>query len=179
MNVQRLWAPWRLAYIRSIGKTTRGCFICRGARSSDDDKNLVVARTRLSIAILNRFPYNSGHVMVAPRAHKGGFDALTDDEMLDIFRQTRAMITLLKQVYNPEGFNVGVNLGSVAGTSLPSHLHVHIVPRWNGDVNFMPMIADTKVVPELLGQTLKKLKKQIRVNQRAINADNRKGVRRG
>ena len=156
MSHQQLWAPWRLNYIANavdkdvteLPKTD--CFLCRYRDDTRDGENYVVDRTEHSLIVLNRFPYNNGHLLIAPREHKAALAELSDAELLDLQKQIRRMIALLTLVMGADGFNVGLNLGRVAGAGLPGHLHWHIVPRWNGDVNFMPVIADTKVIPQSL-----------------------------
>jgi ATP adenylyltransferase len=152
--VDRLWAPWRLAYAAAPQKPppTAGpdCFICRGLAESDDRANLIATRTEISCVVLNRFPYNNGHLLVAPKAHKAGLDDLTDAELLDLQVTVRDMIGVLRAKMSPDGFNVGLNLGAAAGAGLPGHLHWHIVPRWNGDTNFMPILGDAKVIVQSL-----------------------------
>lgn len=150
----QLWAPWRLSYVKQPAKPlpTAGpdCFICRGAVGSDDRENLIVLRTNLSCVILNRFPYTNGHVLVAPFAHKARPDELADEEALDLQRGIRRMIGVMEKSLNPDGFNVGLNLGRAAGAGLPGHLHWHIVPRWVGDTNFMPVVGDVRVIVQSL-----------------------------
>jgi ATP adenylyltransferase len=150
--MDQLWAPWRLAYIARDAPPQDGdeCFICRGLAESDDRKNLVVLRTDLSAVLLNRFPYNNGHLLIAPKAHKGRLDELTADETLDLQQALTRMVQLLERAMRPEGFNVGLNLGKVAGAGLPGHLHWHVVPRWNGDTNFMPVLGDVRVIAQSL-----------------------------
>jgi ATP adenylyltransferase len=154
--VDHLWAPWRLSYVATPKDkpptTGDECFICRGvaASESDDRANLVVHRSALSVVLLNRFPYNNGHLLVCPRAHRGRLDELTTDELLDVQLVLRKMLGVLQKRMNPDGFNVGLNLGRAAGAGVPGHLHWHIVPRWTGDVNFMPVVADTKVISQSL-----------------------------
>ena len=155
MSHETLWAPWRLSYIansvdKDVAAPKEGCFLCRYRDDTRDAVNYVVDRSEHSLIVLNRFPYNNGHLLIAPREHKAGLDDLRDSELLDLQVQLRRMIKLLSLVMGAEGFNVGLNLGRVAGAGLPGHLHWHIVPRWNGDVNFMPAIADTKVIPQSL-----------------------------
>ncbi len=146
-----LWAPWRLDYIlANKDNPDGGCFICRGLAAQSDRENLVLWRGRLSVVVLNRFPYNNGHLLVAPVAHKGALAELTDDELLELMQTQRRMMDLLDQVLQPHGFNVGLNLGRVAGAGLPGHLHWHVVPRWNGDTNFMPVVSDTRVIVQSL-----------------------------
>jgi ATP adenylyltransferase len=153
--VDQLWAPWRLAYVANPKEShpspaPEECFICRGVAGADDRANLLVHRTELSVVVLNRFPYNNGHLLVAPRAHKGRLDELTPAELLDVQVTLREMIRVLEKRMTPDGFNLGVNLGKVAGAGLPGHLHWHVVPRWAGDTNFMPVLADTKVIVQSL-----------------------------
>ncbi len=156
MSHETLWAPWRLNYIanaadkNTIEPPASGCFLCRYRDDSHDAQNYVVDRSEHSLIVLNRFPYNNGHLLIAPREHKATLDELTDAELLDLQVQLRRMVKLLSLVMGAEGFNVGLNLGRVAGAGLPGHLHWHIVPRWNGDVNFMPVIADAKVISQSL-----------------------------
>ena len=151
--MDQLWAPWRLAYVANPKEKERpadDCFICRGVTSSDDRENLLVHRSGLSVVVLNRFPYNNGHLLVAPVTHKGRPEELSHEELLDLQLVLRKMLGVLEKLMTPDGFNVGLNLGKVAGAGLPGHLHWHIVPRWNGDTNFMPVVADTKVIPQSL-----------------------------
>jgi ATP adenylyltransferase len=153
--VDHLWAPWRLAYIATPKEKqpTGGsgdCFLCAGIAGTDDKANLLVHRTELSVVVLNRFPYNNGHLLVAPKAHKATLAELTPDELLDLQLTLRKMLGIIEKRMNPDGFNVGLNLGRVAGAGLPGHLHWHIVPRWNGDTNFMPVFTDTRVISQSL-----------------------------
>jgi ATP adenylyltransferase len=154
--MDHLWAPWRLSYVATPKDkpptTGDECFICRGvaAIEADDRANLLVHRAELSAVFLNRFPYNNGHLLVCPRAHKGRLDELTTEELLDLQLVLRKMTGVLQKRMNPDGFNVGLNLGRTAGAGVPGHLHWHIVPRWLGDVNFMPVVADTKVISQSL-----------------------------
>jgi ATP adenylyltransferase len=150
--MEQLWAPWRLAYVAAAKPPTAGdpCFICQGLAQADDRQNLIVLRTSASVVLLNRFPYNNGHLLVAPRAHKGRLDELTDDEVLETMTTLRRMVGLLGEMLHPDGYNIGLNLGRSAGAGLPGHLHWHIVPRWDGDTNFMPILADVKVIAQSL-----------------------------
>jgi len=150
--VNHLWAPWRLSYVASAKAPAKDdpCFICKGLEENDDRKNLLPLRTPRSVVLLNRFPYNNGHLLIAPRAHKGNLDDVTADELLEVMETLRRMVTLLDRLMRPEGYNIGLNLGRAAGAGLPGHLHWHVVPRWDGDTNFMPIIADTKVVAQSL-----------------------------
>jgi ATP adenylyltransferase len=147
-----LWAPWRLAYV-AAAKPPAGddpCFICRGLAEDDDRRNLIALRTARSVVVLNRFPYNNGHLLIAPVTHKGRLDELTSDELLEVMETLRRMVGHLDELMHPDGYNIGLNLGAAAGAGLPGHLHWHIVPRWKGDTNFMPILADVKVIVQSL-----------------------------
>jgi ATP adenylyltransferase len=152
--VDQLWAPWRLSYVAAPKAATPpkddACFICRGVAEATDRANLVVHRTELSVVVLNRFPYNNGHLLVAPKRHRGRPADLDDAELLDLQRVLRDMLAVLERRMTPDGFNVGLNLGAAAGAGLPGHLHWHVVPRWNGDTNFMPVVTDTRVIVQSL-----------------------------
>lgn len=146
-----LWAPWRLAYVANPQpKLADDCFICRGLADSDDRANLITRRTDRCVVLLNRFPYNNGHLLVAPLAHKATLDDLSADELLALMETVRDCVGELGRLMRPNGFNVGLNLGKSAGAGLPGHIHWHIVPRWDGDTNFMPVCADTKVIVQSL-----------------------------
>jgi ATP adenylyltransferase len=149
--VKQLWAPWRLEYIASADEQD-GCIFC-AALEAPDEESLVVHRGELAFSLLNRFPYASGHFMVAPTRHVGDFADLTPDEAAEIHRLATAGLTALGSVYSPQGFNLGWNLGRVAGAGVLDHVHLHVVPRWAGDTNFMPVLADVKVIPEHLTET--------------------------
>jgi len=155
--MERLWAPWRMAYITQEPRP--GCLFCRAiADPNDPDSELVVWRPDDAIVMLNKFPYNPGHVMVAPAAHKGDLAELDDAESAALMHALRQTIHVLRETLTPEGFNVGANLGRVAGAGIPDHVHFHVVPRWNGDTNFMPVLSEVKVVNEHLQQTAEKLR---------------------
>jgi ATP adenylyltransferase len=155
--MERLWAPWRMEYIS--GEPRPGCLFCRVLEHPDDkDSELVVWRPEGAIVLLNRFPYNPGHAMVAPAAHVGELEALDDEPTTQLMRALKRTIGVLKGSMSPEGFNIGANVGRVAGAGIPDHIHLHVVPRWNGDTNFMPVLADVKVVNEHLLQTAAKLR---------------------
>ncbi|MFN0054435.1 MAG: HIT family protein [Planctomycetales bacterium] len=148
-----LWAPWRLAYITSNSETPQpeGCFLCRYASApTQDAENLVVARGRHTITVLNRFPYNNGHLLVCPLAHKATLAELDDEELLECQQVLRRMTQIIQRTMSASGFNVGLNLGRVAGAGVPGHLHWHLVPRWDGDTNFMPVLANVRVIPQSL-----------------------------
>jgi ATP adenylyltransferase len=155
--MERLWAPWRMEYI--AGEPRPGCLFCRVIEHPDDpDAELVVWRPEGAIVMLNKFPYNPGHAMVAPVAHIPGLEDLDDEQTNFLMRALRRTIGVLRAAMNPEGFNVGANMGHAAGAGIPTHVHLHVVPRWNGDTNFMPVLGDVKVVNEALTQTAAKLR---------------------
>jgi ATP adenylyltransferase len=153
--LERLWAPWRLQYVQHAGEQD-GCVFCRAA-AGDDETGLVLRRGEHAFALLNRFPYASGHLMVAPYRHDAGFEALEEAEALEVHRLAVQGIEALRSVYGPEGFNVGWNLGRIAGAGIVDHGHVHVVPRWSGDTNFMPVLADVRVLPEHLDESRRRL----------------------
>ena len=157
-GLRHLWTPWRMEYIRSaMEEGDEVCFLCDLPAQDDDEKNLILARGERAFVILNRFPYNPGHLMVAPFRHTGELEDLGEDELRDVDGLLQRSIRALKEEYQPHGFNLGVNLGRVAGAGIPDHVHWHVVPRWNGDTNFMPVIAQTKVLPELLQESARRL----------------------
>jgi ATP adenylyltransferase len=150
-----LWAPWRLEYIGSAGEQ-EGCFFCAALEGTDED-GLVVHRGERAIVLLNKFPYSSGHLLVAPVRHTGELAELDDREVVELHRLALAGIAALVETYAPEGHNLGWNLGRVAGAGVLDHVHLHVVPRWAGDTNFMPVLADVKVLPEHLEETRRRL----------------------
>ncbi|HEY7691172.1 MAG TPA: HIT domain-containing protein [Gaiellaceae bacterium] len=152
---RQLWAPWRLEYIQSADEI-EGCVFCRAATGPDEEM-LVVHRGETAFVLLNRFPYSSGHLMVAPYRHTGDFAGLTDAETLEAHRLAAKGMAALAGTFAPEGYNVGWNLGRIAGAGIVDHVHLHVVPRWSGDTNFMPVLADVKVLPEHLSETRAKL----------------------
>ena len=156
-----LHAPWRIEYILSPKLELKPGLFARIAQSSDDEANLVVARDRTCFALLNRYPYNGGHLMVVPYKEAADLDGLTDEETGDLWKLVRRCIHAQKAVMKPDGFNVGINLGKVAGAGILEHLHIHVVPRWIGDTNFMPVIADTGVVPDALREVAAKLRTEL------------------
>jgi ATP adenylyltransferase len=156
--VHRLWAPWRLEYVKSADEES-GCLFCAAATAAGDDdaERLIVQRAPHAIVLMNKFPYSSGHFMVAPTRHVGDYGDLTDEEVLELHRFASAGIGALAATYGPQGYNLGWNLGRVAGAGVVDHVHLHVVPRWAGDTNFMPVLADVKVLPEHLLETRRKL----------------------
>jgi len=155
--VEHLYAPWRMEYIG--GTPEPGCLFCRvrAAGPEEDRRNLVVWRGEQALVMLNKFPYNSGHVMIAPRAHVASLEQLDDEDAVELHHAVSLALKVLRRELEPEGFNLGVNLGKVAGAGIPDHVHMHAVPRWGGDTNFMPVLAETKVVNEHLDRTWEKL----------------------
>ncbi len=170
MESHSLYAPWRMSYIRSLGKKEAGeCFLCAGAASTSDEERrqrLTLWTSDRSVVLINRFPYSNGHLLIAPREHLAELDQLDDEQLLDLQKQTVKAIALLKKVLSPQGFNIGINAGQCAGAGVPGHLHQHIVPRWSGDVNFMSVIADVRVVPE----AVEKLYEELMSGQSAVGS---------
>lgn len=163
--MEQIWAPWRLAFVQSKVKqeepdlsklnflpgADQNCFICQAIADPDHQKERhVVAVGRKTLVVMNKYPYNNGHLLVTPQRHVAQLSDLTSEEHLELMTEVTRMVELLKATVNPDGFNVGLNLGAVAGAGLPGHLHWHIVPRWNGDTNFMPVFANVKVIPQSL-----------------------------
>ena len=150
----RIWAPWRLAYVKDASKDTEeGCIFCVKPEEDDDRANLIVHRGEHSFVILNLYPYTNGHLMVAPYEHIAGFQELSPDTVAEMMALAQRAMARLEEVYDPHGYNVGINQGRVAGAGVEHHIHLHVVPRWGGDTNFMPVIADTKVMPQTLEQS--------------------------
>jgi len=155
---KNLWAPWRVEYIQGLSESS-SCFICEIIKTpQDDDKNLVLWRSSHCITILNRFPYNNGHLLIAPLRHIPDLDQAADEELLELFKLVRESQKALSLAIKPHGFNIGMNFGRCAGAGLPNHLHIHLVPRWDGDTNFMNVCSDTGVVSQSLTELLEQLK---------------------
>jgi ATP adenylyltransferase len=160
--MENLHAPWRIEYILAPKRQPAdGSIFAAIAQSSEDESNLVVARDRTCFALLNAFPYTGGHLMVVPYKQTPDFDGLTDEELADLWKLTRRCQGALKAVMNPDGFNIGINLGKAAGAGIVEHLHIHVVPRWNGDTNFMPVIAKATVIPQALGELAGRLREAL------------------
>ncbi len=151
--MDKLWAPWRVKYIRNIMK--KGCVFCQARAKADD---YVIFKTPYSIAMLNLYPYNNGHILVSPLRHVASLEQLKDEEALDLFKAIKKAQKLLDKVLKPQGYNVGINLSRAAGAGITGHLHVHIVPRWTGDTNFMPILSGVKVISQSLDELHKLLK---------------------
>lgn len=163
MESKNLWAPWRIRYVQGLSPPGNGpeadCFICHDLQSpKDDDKNLVLWRTEKSIVILNCYPYNNGHLLIAPARHIPDLDQATDEELLEMTKLVRESQKALSYAIKPHGFNVGMNFGRCAGAGLPGHLHLHIVPRWDGDTSFMSVCSDTDVISQSLIELLEQLR---------------------
>jgi ATP adenylyltransferase len=152
---QRLWAPWRLEYIK--GPKPDDCIFCSQPALGDDERAYIVARGEHSFVMLNAFPYNNGHVMVSPYAHVPSIEELDDPVLLDLMHLTQRSLGALREAYAPEGFNIGVNQGKIAGAGVEGHVHLHIVPRWGADTSFMPVIASTRVLPQSLEDSYRAL----------------------
>ncbi len=158
-TMQRLWTPWRMAYIRDPERKTTGCLFCALAcRGDQDDRDsLILHRGELAFVVLNAYPYNPGHLMVVPFRHVAGFDELSADELDEVGRLSQRAVRALKVASGPHAFNIGINVGGLAGAGIADHIHQHVVPRWGGDTNFMPVIGHTRVLPELLEETYDRL----------------------
>lgn len=154
-----LWAPWRMAYVKNARKPAP-CIFCIKPKERRDAHNLLLHRGRHGLVMMNLFPYNSGHLLIAPYRHVKSLEQLPDEAALDLLRLTTLSLKALQAELKPEGFNLGINLGRVAGAGIEDHVHLHIVPRWNGDTNFMPLFAETRVMPEHLQATYRKLRAQ-------------------
>ncbi|MBW8042019.1 MAG: HIT domain-containing protein [Planctomycetes bacterium] len=159
MENKNLWAPWRINYIRTLSESN-GCFICDIQKTpQDDDENFVLWRLDKSIVVLNRFPYNNGHLLIAPLRHIPDLQMSSDEELLELMKLVRDCQKALSVAIKPHGFNIGMNFGRCAGAGLPDHLHIHLVPRWDGDTNFMPVCSDTDVISQSMTELLELLKK--------------------
>jgi len=156
--MERIWAPWRIQYIRQ--EKAEGCILCEKPGQNEDALNYILYRGDKNYIILNIYPYNPSHLMVAPYRHVAGLEELTEEERREHFEIVSRCIKVLRQVFNPAGFNIGMNLGKVAGAGIVDHFHTHIVPRWEGDTNFMPVLAETRVIPEALDKIYQQLKGQ-------------------
>ncbi|PUA31867.1 MAG: HIT family hydrolase [Candidatus Terraquivivens tikiterensis] len=150
-----LWAPWRMAYIRSGG--TKECIFCTKGASSNEKEDLVLFKGKRCFVMMNLYPYNTGHLMVAPYRHVGNLTELDEDERKELMELITKSVAVLQKVLNPDGFNVGINLGRVAGAGVEGHVHFHVVPRWSGDTSFMTVIDEVRVIPELLSDTYERL----------------------
>jgi ATP adenylyltransferase len=155
-KMKHIWAPWRIKYIET--NKMEGCFLCEKSRQDNDVENYILHRGKKSFVILNSYPYNPGHLMVAPYRHVATLEGLAKDELLEHFEMVSLCLKALRGAFNPAGFNIGINVGRVAGAGLEGHIHTHVVPRWQGDTNFMPVLSDVRVLPEALAESYQKLK---------------------
>ena len=165
MSDRPLYAPWRMDYIRSLDKPDAGkCFLCEAAAAQSDGEKaerLVLWTTPRTIVLINRYPYTNGHLLIAPREHVADLELMADDVAADFHRQTVRAIALLKRAISPQGFNIGINLGRIAGAGLPGHVHQHVVPRWGGDTNFMSVVGEVRVVPQAMSQLHEELMRYV------------------
>ncbi len=157
--MERLWAPWRLAYIQDLYPQPSGCFLCQAwAAAGEEEDHLVLARRQNAFVIMNRFPYNNGHLMVAPGRHIGEMEDVTADESAELWHLATTCKRVLAAEMNAQGANIGINQGRCAGAGVTDHIHIHIVPRWEGDTNYMPILSDVKVMPQLLCESYEQLR---------------------
>jgi ATP adenylyltransferase len=153
--MKRLWAPWRLQYI--LGKKPKGCVLCSIAKKKTDKKNYILSRRKFSYIVLNKYPYNNGHIMVVPYKHTGDLNKLSSATLLEVIEGVTEATNLLKKAFKPSGFNVGINIGKAAGAGIEKHLHFHVVPRWEADTNFLPIMSGVRTLPDSLDNTYRKL----------------------
>jgi len=161
--MEQIWAPWRIQYIQM--EKPPGCILCEKPGENSDAQNYILYRGSQNFVIMNSYPYNPGHLMVAPYRHVANLDGLADDELCEHFKIVSRCSKLLREVFCPQGFNIGINLGKVAGAGIDEHVHTHIVPRWQGDTNFMPVISNIRVMPEAIAETYQKLKDRFRAEK--------------
>lgn len=158
VGLERLWVPWRMTYVATAAAPSGGCIFCEKPQEERDEENYILARRERCFVILNAFPYNTGHLMIVPYSHLSMLGELSHAELGDLMVLTRDCEEALIEAFRPEGFNIGMNLGRIAGAGIRDHLHIHVVPRWNGDTNFMPVVGATKVIPEALADTYRRLR---------------------
>ncbi|HHL40214.1 MAG TPA: HIT domain-containing protein [Deltaproteobacteria bacterium] len=157
--MKQLWAPWRLQYIAEADRQPPRCIFCDAASAGPPGSDgLVLRREALATVMLNKYPYSNGHILIAPASHKAAVEDLDGDESASLFSLVQRSVSVLKEAFSPDGFNIGMNLGNAAGAGIEDHLHVHVVPRWGGDTNFMPVLADTRVIPQHLEETARLLR---------------------
>lgn len=159
--MDHLWAPWRMAYIANGGTSDEGCIFCVKAAEQRDEENLILYRGQRCFVIMNLFPYNNGHLMIAPYNHVPSIEDLDTETLAEMMVSAQKCLTALRETMHPNGYNMGINQGMIAGAGIADHVHFHIVPRWNGDTNFMPVLANVKVMPELLADTYAKIRAQL------------------
>ena len=158
--MENLWAPWRIEYI--LSKKSPGCIFCDKPAENKDDENLIIYCGEHNFIIMNAFPYNNGHMMVVPYRHTATLAGWSPEEQIELMELADLAVDLLKKLMKPDGFNLGINMGLVAGAGVADHIHLHVVPRWNGDTNFMPVLSDTRVISEALRTTYGKLKEVLK-----------------
>lgn len=161
MLMEHLWAPWRMSYIAPRTPQTQECIFCAKPAEERDAENYILYRGKRCFMLLNLYPYNNGHLMIAPYQHVGSIELLDAEALAEMMAQAQLALRALRKAMNPDGFNMGINQGKVAGAGFADHVHLHVVPRWNGDTNFMPVLADVKVMPDFLEHTCKQLKQAI------------------
>ena len=159
--MDHLWAPWRMAYIESSGGGDEGCIFCVKPEQDRDEENLILLRSTHCFVIMNKFPYNNGHLMIAPYQHVGDIGALDAPTLADMMATLQRCLVAENAALHPQGYNMGINQGKAAGAGIADHVHLHVVPRWNGDTNFMPVLADVKVMPDFLANTYRAIKAQV------------------
>lgn len=155
--MDKLWAPWRVKYVTQLIGKTKGCVFCKMLKENSDKKNYIISRTKYCFSVLNIYPYNNGHILILPNRHVDKLGKLTRSERDDLFDLLEATQKLVDHTLKPGGYNIGMNIGRIAGAGFPGHLHIHLVPRWRGDVNFMPIIGNTKIISQSLRTLLSRL----------------------
>lgn len=165
--MQQLWAPWRMQYIEQLHtKSSSGCAFCETLVSKDDKKNLLLFRGKTCFVLMNRFPYNNGHLLIIPNRHEGSLGKLNDEERSEMMQLSSKCVNVLTENFQAEGFNIGANLGKIAGAGIVDHIHMHVVPRWLGDTNFLPILTDTRSISEYLEITYDRLVDKFVTGQR-------------
>ncbi|MDO9543334.1 MAG: HIT domain-containing protein [Kiritimatiellia bacterium] len=158
-NMKRIWAPWRMEYILNYRQA--GCFLCDICQDDKDEQSLVLKRGKSSFLLLNKYPYNNGHLLIAPYRHIDSLESMAEPEMTEMMQMASSACKILRASMHPDGFNLGLNIGAAAGAGLKDHIHLHIVPRWEGDTNFMPVLGEVKIIPQPLDELWRKLRKEI------------------
>ena len=170
MKHKRLWAPWRYEYIETTVGSDLECFLCEAFEAKKDAERLIIYRGQEAFVILNKYPYSNGHLLITPNRHVGDLRDLENDELGGLFDLVAISTEWLDRSYNPQGYNIGLNLGKAAGAGLPGHLHVHVVPRWEGDTNYMPILAGVRVISESLTATYSKLKESVELWEKKVES---------
>ena len=158
--MKKIWAPWRSEFI--YNRKRKGCIFCIGKQATKNKKAYVLKKTKHSFSMLNIYPYNNGHIMISPKRHKAKLSGLSPEESADLMLLLNETTGLIDNVLKPDGYNIGINIGKTAGAGYPGHVHIHVVPRWDGDTNFMPVLSDTKIISESLDSLYRRLKKACR-----------------